>query len=485
MLNEQERKLLIRLSIFIGGFSLEGAEAVCAGEGLEEWEILDLLASLVNKSMVNAERVQGEKTRYHLLEMVRQYGREKLFDAGESANLHNKHLVYYVRFAEQAETELYSVGRLEWIEFVKAEYENIRQAVEWSFQDPVTAAMGLRIATAITERFWWTQGYVREGRYLLEKGFEIAGECAPPPLQAKTLYGLGRTLMTIDPNQARAMVERCLALCRQIGSQADREHALALYAIAGLDEDREIALSHIEEAERLVLSMLPYDPWMHAHALWQKAYLKLCLGFEDQAYEIAEKSVQINRSGDRWSVPGLWVMALVSLGKKNYPQARHHLENALEIFLEVDDKVGIVNTLGFLGTYHHQVGNFHQAYRYYQEIFNQYTTFRRTGYELGKFGLLLVDSQPASQPGEIPPAWFDAVQFFSAFEHFKQTGFVYFSIELEFPSYQQVLEQLKNTLSPETFQAAWVKGKLLAGSIEEAAKLAQSIGEKYTFQDRS
>jgi predicted ATPase/class 3 adenylate cyclase len=485
MLNEQERKLLIRLSVFIGGFSLEGAEVVCSGEGLEGWGILDLLASLVNKSMITAERVQGEKRRYSLLEMVRQYGREKLFDAGESARLHNKHLEYFVRFAEQAESELNGAGRLEWIEYVKAEFQNIRQAIEWSFHDPVTAVMGLRIATAITDRFWWTQGYVREGRQLLEKGVEIAGECAPPPLQAKTLRCLGRTLMTLDLNQARAMVERCLALCRQIKPQADREHALALYVLAGLEKDRETALNYIEEAERVTLSTQPYDPWVHAQTLWQKAYLKLCLGFEDQPYEIADKSIQIVQTGDRWSVPGYWVMSLVSLRKKDFPQARHHLENALEMFLEVDDKTGIVHTLSFLGTVHHQVGNFHQAYLCYTELFNQYALlFEARFYWLAKFGLLLVDSQSSSQPGEIPPAWVDAVQLLSAFEHFKQTEFVYFSIELEFPSYPQVLEQLKSTIEPGTFQAAWAKGKKLAGS-EEAVKVAQLIGEKYTFQNRS
>jgi len=484
MLNEQERKLLVRLSVFIGGFSLEGAEAVCAGEGIDDWEILDLLASLVNKSMVNAERVQGEKSRYSLLEMVRQYGREKLFDLGESASLHNKHLEYYVRFAEQAEPELHGAGRLEWIKYVKAEYENIRQAIEWSFQEPVTAIMGLRIGTSITERFWWTQGYVREGRHLLEKGFEIAGEAASPHLQARTLRCLGRTLMNIDLNQARATIERCLALCSQIAPQADRERALAYYILAAMDTNRETALEHIEEAERLVTSTQPYDPWGHANLLWQKAYLTLCLGFEDQAFEIAEKSIQIGRSGDRWEVNAYWVMSLVSMRKKNYPQARHYLENAMEMFLEVDDQIGIVVTLGFLGTYHHMVGSFHQAYLCYAELFYQYAMVNPRYYELAKFGLLLVDSQLSTQPGEIPPAWVDAVQLISSFEQWKQTAFLYWTIEVEFPAYPQVLENLKNTIEPETFQAAWAKGKTLAESKEEAVKAARSMAEKYVFQDQ-
>jgi len=92
LLSEQERLLLRRLSVFVGGCSLEGVEAVCAGEGLEEGEILDLLTSLVNKSMVIADQMQGAKTRYHLLETVRQYAREKLFDVGESKALRDRHL---------------------------------------------------------------------------------------------------------------------------------------------------------------------------------------------------------------------------------------------------------------------------------------------------------------------------------------------------------------------------------------------------------
>jgi len=255
--------------------------------------------------------------------------------------------------------------------------------------------------------------------------------------------------------------------------------------LAATDDSRETALNYIEEAEHLAASTQPYDPWMHAHVLWQKAYLKLCLGFEDQAYEIADMSIQIGQSSDRWSVSGYWVMGLVSLRKKNFPQARHHLENALEMCLEVDDRLGVALSLSFLGTYHHRVGNFSQAYLCYKVIFTQYSLLVGTNfYGLEKFGLLLVDSQAPSQTLEIPPAWIDAVQLFSASEHWKHTAFLFWSLELEFESYPQVLEHLKTTIEPETFQTAWAMGKTLAESIGEAAKFALSVGKKYTFQDR-
>jgi len=142
------------------------------------------------------------------------------------------------------------------------------------------------------------------------------------------------------------------------------------------DDSRETALNHIEESEHLATSTQPYDPYLHIHVLWQKAYLELCLGFDDQAYETANMSIQISQSGDRWVIPGY-----------------------LEKFLEVDDRLGVALTLSFLSTYHHQVGNFHQAYLCYIEIFCQYTMLVEINFHwLENFGLLLVESQASPKP---------------------------------------------------------------------------------------
>src|SRR5206468_664381 len=100
LLSEPERLLFQRLSGFAGGCTLEAAEAVCAGDGIETVDVLDLLSALVSRSLLNADRQPGAEPRYRLLEVTRQYAREKLQDSGESVALLTRHRDYFLRFAE-------------------------------------------------------------------------------------------------------------------------------------------------------------------------------------------------------------------------------------------------------------------------------------------------------------------------------------------------------------------------------------------------
>src|SRR5258708_10049189 len=126
LLNEAERLLLQRLSVFAGGCTLEAAEAVCAGEGLESDQVLDLLASLVAKSMVAADRQPGEGLRYRLFETVRQYGEEKLYAAGQSARLRTRHRDYFLAFVEATQPYLQSRDWLIWQRKLAGDVDNLR-----------------------------------------------------------------------------------------------------------------------------------------------------------------------------------------------------------------------------------------------------------------------------------------------------------------------------------------------------------------------
>src|SRR4030095_16160100 len=106
MLSEVERTLLERLSVFAGGWTLEAAEAICAGGNLERYDVLDLLTQLVNKSLVVPDSESDSEVRYRLLETIRQYARERLLEAGGSDKVRERHLDYYLKFARRAEPEL-------------------------------------------------------------------------------------------------------------------------------------------------------------------------------------------------------------------------------------------------------------------------------------------------------------------------------------------------------------------------------------------
>ncbi len=162
LLCSEERVLLHRLSVFAGGWTLEAAERICAGGSIEEWEILDLLTQLVSKSLVVYEEPQahwgpiGERSddhgtgeaRYRLLEIVRQYSRDRLEQAGEEEELRERQRDFFLTLVERAEPELWGPAQRKWLDRLEAEHDNVRAALGWSVENG-EAATALRLAGAM------------------------------------------------------------------------------------------------------------------------------------------------------------------------------------------------------------------------------------------------------------------------------------------------------------------------------------------------
>ena len=130
LLSEPERALLRRLAVFAGGWTLEAAEAVCVGDGIEADKVLHLMTQLVNKSLILAEREQGKEARYHILETIRQYASERLLKAGEGEQLRSRHLDFFLRWAERVEPDVRGPQQLKWLDQFEIENDNLRAALE-------------------------------------------------------------------------------------------------------------------------------------------------------------------------------------------------------------------------------------------------------------------------------------------------------------------------------------------------------------------
>jgi predicted ATPase len=159
LLSEDEKMLLRRLSVFIGGWTLEAAEQVCAQEG-DERDILDLLTQLVDKSLVTT-KLSGNDTHYSMLENTRQYARDRLIEVGELIQMRNSHLKFFSRLAMESESKLYGAEQVACLNKLEMEFDNFRVALEWSLEegDP---ELGIRLAGALW-RFWVMRGYWSEG----------------------------------------------------------------------------------------------------------------------------------------------------------------------------------------------------------------------------------------------------------------------------------------------------------------------------------
>jgi tetratricopeptide (TPR) repeat protein len=319
LLSLSEQVLLRRLAVFAGGWTLEAAEGMCADEPVERWEILDLLSALVNKSLVLPEDVENGP-RYRFLETVRQYARERLEMAGETAQMRDRHLAWCLALAEQAEPALVGAEQEVWLGRLEAEHDNVRAALAW-VRERSAVDLGLRLAGALW-RFWSVRGYLSEGRQWLEAA--LAGEgAAAPEARAQALYGAGN-LASSQGDHARsvALHEKALALWRELGNRQ---------GIAG-----------------------------SLNSLGNVAYQQ---GDYMQAAALYEESLALKRElGDKWSIAAaLNNLGAVASEQGDYARAAALLEESLVLKRELGDKQGIAASLNNLGNGVRQQGDYARA----------------------------------------------------------------------------------------------------------------------------
>jgi len=221
LLDESEKKLPNRLAVFAGGCTLEAAEAVCGAGGNLQIEVLDGIASLVDKSLlVQREQADGE-SRFRMLEVVREYALEALQASGEGDALRRLHAGYFLALAEEAELELWGASTTEWLAKLEEEHDNLRAALRWSLESDVETAV--RLVGAIRQ-FLSVHGHLTEGRRWMEEALERSGDRTPT--RWKALLGAG--LMAWQQGDfwsARKFQEEGLAAVRVTGDK--RQVALA------------------------------------------------------------------------------------------------------------------------------------------------------------------------------------------------------------------------------------------------------------------
>ncbi len=227
LLSEPEKILFRHLSVFMGGFTLEAAQAVAAGEGIAGPQIVDQLGQLLNKSLirVDARSASASETRYNMLETIREYARGVLDSFAETDFVRDRHLDFFVRFAEQAETNFMTFAQFNWHARLGTELDNLRHAMEWSVtldsagagdgENPRLQA-GLRLAGAL---YWiWDDRDFPNETSLWVKDI-LSKTRQPTPFRARALMSLGVLYATLnDFAEARPCFEEALAICRSLNN---------------------------------------------------------------------------------------------------------------------------------------------------------------------------------------------------------------------------------------------------------------------------
>jgi predicted ATPase/class 3 adenylate cyclase len=374
LLGEREMLVLSHLSVFAGGFTGDAAEAIFAGDAFERFDVVEILGSLSDKSLVHPDLNHSD--RFHLHDTIRQYAAERLVERGESARhaAREAHARIYLSLAERAAPHLLSAQQRVWLDRLELERDNLRVAVSYFLGTPSRHEQALRFGIAL-RRFWHARGYWAEGSDVLTAALDLPGAHAPRRLRASALCAAG--LMCARRSDHAAAQERyreTLQIARALGDDALVAEALGGLAWAALSlGDRPLAVPLIEES--LEHARRAGDPQVLGLILERCA----SVNYDDLdtcRSNYAEALEHLVLAEDLFSV-GIVEnnMADLELLQGNPERARAHLENAIAISHELNDKSVVYCYLN-LGTVGVLTGDAGAARRSYLDA---YGGARRTG----------------------------------------------------------------------------------------------------------
>jgi predicted ATPase/DNA-binding winged helix-turn-helix (wHTH) protein len=366
LLDEAERKLFRRLSVFIGGCGLETAEAVCNTSYDLGRDLFECLSSLVDKNLI--QRVEGDDAsiRFAMLETIREYALERLVESGEEATTRRAHAAYCLVLAEEGNAELNGAQRELWLAQCDAEIDNFRFALDWLF-DMRDVDWGLRLSTALF-RFWDMREHLAEGRARLETILRLAGTTHTKE-RARVSQFLG-ALLTVqgDFEAAARFLEQSLSLYEELDDQWGIAASLNAVAVSARDRgDYASAQANFERS--LACWRLLTDRRAIARCLHNLANVLKVRGDYSRALWALREAAEIfeelgDRSGAAWSVNQ---QADIALAKGDSKTARELYRRALSTFREAGDRWGAARSLTDLGFIECEEGNHAAAQAAYCE----------------------------------------------------------------------------------------------------------------------
>jgi predicted ATPase/DNA-binding CsgD family transcriptional regulator len=398
LLSEAEQTLFKRLSVFAGGWTLEAAETVGSGGGVEESDVLDLLGELVDKSLVVAGASTGSAVRYRMLEPIRQYAREKLEQGEDVDEVKTVHVAYFLQLAEEAEPELDGPQQRLWVERLEGEHDNLRETLSWALESE-ESELALRLGAALW-RFWFARRYHSEGTKWLDQILACTDSTASPTRvkviegtgllaqrqgdvqRAEVIYqemlelslalgdkgnaatalnSLGTLAVTRGDNErARALLEENLAVLRELHDEPNaattlkRYHALNLLGILAINEEGDLVRGAALWEESLTLAREAGDIIEVGSTLTNLGYAALLQRDNERAATFSQEALAVAR--DLGSAGGEIIPeALINLGlaaraQGSYERAKISFEDALLMSQQAGVKASVINALeGMVG----------------------------------------------------------------------------------------------------------------------------------------
>lgn len=360
LLADEEQTLFARLAAFAGGWTLDAAEAVVAGNGILRDDVVDLLASLVDKSLVVAD---DDSNRFRLLETIRAYAREQLQGGSDEAAANDRHLSYFLTFAETAALALRGGPEApKWMERLDLEHDNVQAALGWSVGESKTLEAAARLCWALY-RFWLRRGHWREGRKWCDAVLaRDAGEIGKASRARVLLVAGGMAERLGQAAESKALCEQTLALSQMTGDRHVEARALNLLSMSYLDQ-----------------------------------------GDFARAQSLLEQAIRINRElGDRVAeISNVGNLGLLFVHQGNLAAAREPLERELALSLELNDRYYEASAHRHLGSLAYQREDYVAAHAFHERAL---TIFRELRAPAGEVEQLRNLAETAVARGELATA---------------------------------------------------------------------------------
>ena len=399
LLDANEQRLFRLLAVFVGGCTLDSAEAVVDAAGGIDADLLQTIASLIDKSMLLKLKASGEP-RFGMLETIQEYGIELLTAQGEETTVRRAHAAHYFAVAEDAEPRLRGPDQGAWLERLESEHANLRAALRWLLDDGQPEA-ALRLGSSLG-RFWYVRGHLSEGRRWLEEALAVGG--ADPMERARALRiaatlahylgdldraeelaeeglalsrerhderGIAGSLAALALaarsrgryDESRRAYEESVAIVRRLGERSQLGEALAGLCAAAIQEG-DFAAAQAAAQESLDLFRQLGDADGVAYSLSGLGFARLGQGSEAEGERLLEESLEACKTlgNRRHTSRALHGLGLAAMRKGHHRAARGRLEEATAIVSELGDRWFLgVYCLPALANAHHLEGRPEEA----------------------------------------------------------------------------------------------------------------------------
>jgi predicted ATPase len=467
LLDDVEQTLFRRLAVFVGGWTVEAAEVV--GNAMRDLprNVLDILASLVDQSLVAHVAGSDDEPRFMMLETIREFALERLAASGEAATIRQRHAAYYLALAEQAEPETCGPQQVRWLARLAVDHDNFRATLTWSLTADDGAEFGLRLTDALL-RFWWVRKHISEAREWFEALLAHSHGAATTHRVAGLLGAGDLAFAQGDFARAEALAEAALALSRELGD--NRGIARALGGLLGAAFPRgDYPTARRLGEESVALFRAAGDARGLAQSLEGLCFTARYQGDYARATKYAEEALALDREAEDHFRAAYMHIHLGTLAwiQGDYDEAVVHYTESLRWFQELGDKINVAWALVCMGNVALDQGNHARAAACYQECLGYFREADDAGgiaaYLQGMAGVIGARGHAVQ-----------AVRLFGAAAICRGLG--HQPAPHERVRYERQFAAARAQLDEATFTAAWAAGQAL--TLDQAIAAALGNGDR-------